>query len=265
VTAHDLLLQDAAAYALGSLDADSCRAFEAHLAGCETCAAEVRSLRGVTAALGASVPPRTPRPELRARVLGSIAGTVAPPAPRSSSRHSAWLPLAASLLMAVGAAAYAVRLQSRVGELEERLQQARLQASATDRLLADARRTAGDSQAAMAVIAAPDVARIDLAGQAIAPQARARALWSRDRGMVFTVANLPPLPAGRVYQVWVVTADAPISAGLLMPDATGSGSVYFDTPADIPPPVALAVTLEPAGGVPVPTGERYLIGTPRAL
>jgi hypothetical protein len=27
----------------------------------------------------------------------------------------------------------------------------------------------------------------------------------------------------------------------------------------------VAVTLEPAGGVPAPTGERYLIGTPSPL
>ena len=83
--------------------------------------------------------------------------------------------------------------------------------------------------------------------------------------MVFTVPNLPPLPPGRVYQVWVVTAQAPVSAGLLTPDASGGGSVYFETPVDILPPVAVAVTLEPAGGVPAPTGERYLIGTPSAL
>ena len=29
--------------------------------------------------------------------------------------------------------------------------------------------------------------------------------------------------------------------------------------------VAVAVTLEPAGGVPAPTGERYLVGTPAPL
>jgi anti-sigma-K factor RskA len=95
--------------------------------------------------------------------------------------------------------------------------------------------------------------------------ARARALWSRQRGMVFTASNLPPLPPGRVYQVWVVTAQAPVSAGLLTPDAQGGGSVYFETPVDIAPPVAVAVTLEPAGGVPAPTGARYLIGTPSPL
>jgi anti-sigma-K factor RskA len=83
--------------------------------------------------------------------------------------------------------------------------------------------------------------------------------------MIFSVSNLPAAPEGRVYQVWVVTANAPVSAGLLTPDASGSGSAYFETAPDIPPPVAVAVTLEPAGGVPAPTGERYLIGTPAPL
>jgi hypothetical protein len=56
-----------------------------------------------------------------------------------------------------------------------------------------------------------------------------------------------------------------VSAGLLTPDAQGGGSVYFETPVDIPPPVAVAVTLEPAGGVPAPTGAMYLVGKPSPL
>jgi len=35
----------------------------------------------------------------------------------------------------------------------------------------------------------------------------------------------------------------------------------FATPPDIPPPIAVAVTLEPAGGVPAPTGPKVLVGT----
>jgi anti-sigma-K factor RskA len=58
----------------------------------------------------------------------------------------------------------------------------------------------------------------------------------------------------------VVTDQAPVSAGLLAPDAQGSFSDTFDTPVDIRPPVAVAVTIEPAGGVPAPTGERFLVG-----
>ena len=116
----------------------------------------------------------------------------------------------------------------------------------------------------MGVLAAPDLVRIDLQGQTTAPQATARALWSRARGMVFASSNLPPPPAGQVYQVWVVTGPAPVSAGLFTPDASGGGLIFFETPPDIPPPAAVAVTLEPAGGVPAPTGNMYLVGKPGA-
>ena len=81
--------------------------------------------------------------------------------------------------------------------------------------------------------------------------------------MVFTATDLPPLPPGRVYQVWVVTAEAPVSAGLLAREPAGRATAVFRTPSDIGTPVAAAVTLEPEGGVPAPTGDRYLIGTPR--
>jgi anti-sigma-K factor RskA len=53
---------------------------------------------------------------------------------------------------------------------------------------------------------------------------------------------------------------APISAGMLKPDASGRVNVMFETPIDLPDPVAMAVTLEPEGGVPSPTGDKYLVG-----
>jgi anti-sigma-K factor RskA len=272
---HDELMADVAAYVLGSLDPHARHAFETHLAECAECTSQVRALRDVTDALALAVPQRTPRPELRARVLASVLGPtegsakppLMPPEAATSARTGfvfGWLPLAALLILTLGLGAYAVRLSMRVSDLEARLEQAILQASAAEGALADARRATADAQSAMAVLVAPDLARIDLAGQAVAPQARARALWSRSSGMVFTVSNLPSLPDGRVYQVWVVTNTAPISAGLLMPDPTGRGMAFFSTPPDIPAPVAVAVTLEPAGGVPAPTGERYLIGMPGA-
>ena len=152
-----------------------------------------------------------------------------------------WLPVAAAIVIAIGAGIYVARLQRQISDLQTRFDQA---------------------QAMTAVLAAPDLARIDLQGQATAPDARARALWSRSRGLVFTAANLPPAPAGKAYQVWVVTAQAPISAGLLLLDPGGVGTQFYTTPPDIPPPVAVAVTLEPAGGVPAPTGDRYLVGMP---
>ena len=58
----------------------------------------------------------------------------------------------------------------------------------------------------------------------------------------------------------MTTAPAPMSAGLIEPDASGRVNVVFSTPSDIPPPQAVAVTLEPAGGRPAPTGPKVLVG-----
>jgi anti-sigma-K factor RskA len=269
--AHDELKHDAAAYALGALEPAERAAFEAHLATCAECTAEVEQLRLSAGALAHAVPQVSPPPSLRAKILGQVAASPGAPRPaagvvvREKRGVPAWLQIAAMLVLGAGVFLYAQRMQARVSNLEAQLAQAQAQVANADRLIADARTVAFRAQSAMGVFAAPDVARIDLAGQPVAVTARARALWSRQRGMVFTVANLPALPPGRVYQVWVVTAQAPVSAGLLTPDASGGGSVYFETPVDILPPVAVAVTLEPAGGVPAPTGERYLIGTPSPL
>jgi anti-sigma-K factor RskA len=267
---HDELKHDAAAYALGVLDAAERAAFETHLGTCAECTEEVRQLRLGAGALPHAVPQVSPPPGLRARILGSVTASGGGPAEPHLVLHErrglpAWLQIAAMLAVGAGVFLYAQRMQTRVSNLEAQLAQAQAQVASADRLTAEARTVALRAQSAMGVFAALDVARIDLAGQPVAQMARARALWSRQRGMVFTVSNLPPLPPGRVYQVWVVTAQAPVSAGLLTPDASGGGSVYFETPVDILPPVAVAVTLEPAGGVPAPTGERYLIGTPSAL
>ena len=73
--------------------------------------------------------------------------------------------------------------------------------------------------------------------------------------------SLPAAPAGRTYQLWVLTArPAPTSAGLLKPDSNGRVSAVFATPSDLPNPVAMAVTLEPEGGVLSPTGDKFLVG-----
>ncbi len=255
----------AAPYVLGALDTAERRAFEAHVATCPVCRDDVRSLQRVADALARAVPQRTPSPAVRARVLASINVTAPTPALERSShggRVLGWLPLAASLVLAAGWGAHAWQLQGRLSMLEARLDDAEGRASAAERETVEARRVADDARGAMAVLAAPDLTRIDLSGQPPAPQATARALWSRNRGMVFTTTDLPPPPTGRVYQVWVVTAQAPVSAGLLTPDASGRATAVFQTPPDIPAPVAVAVTLEPAGGVPAPTGEKYLVGTP---
>jgi Anti-sigma-K factor rskA len=212
--------------------------------------------------LAQAVPQVDPPHELRARLLRSVSSTT-PTTTFTSPRPVAWwLATAASLALAAGLTIYSAQLRTRITGLETELRDTRARAEAAQLQMVDAQRTATGARTAVAILTAPDVARVDLAGQQpVSPSASARAFWSRARGMVFNASNLPPLPAGRTYQLWVVTAQAPISAGLLTPDPQGSVSEVFNTPPDIPQPVAMAVTIEPAGGVLAPTGEKYLVGT----
>jgi len=261
--------QALASYVVGALPPDERAAVEAHVASCAECQAELQSLHRVAHALAYAVPRRTPRPELRARVL-AIAGeqregrTVPLSAEPSSFGWATWLPLAAMLVLAVGLGVYAFQLQGRIELLESRLDVAVARAESAEQATAEVRAVADEAQSAMSVLAAPDLARIDLKGAATAPGASARALWSRQRGMVFTASDLPPIASGRIYQVWVVTASGPVSAGLLQPDPAGRGMRVFSTPPDIAAPVAVAVTEEPEGGVPAPTSDPILVGTPVA-
>jgi anti-sigma-K factor RskA len=235
VGVHDALSDQAASYVLGALSPAERDAFELHLAECSACAADVRGLSAVADAIGAAVPPAEPSAAVRARLTAAVRNEDPRRAgvPVVHKTHVApWLALAASLALAAGAVTYAIHLRGVVA----------------------------DAQRAAAVLTAPDVARVDLAGQPAAPGASARAFWSRSRGLVLTGSAVPALPAGRVYQLWAVGPQAPTSVGLLRPDTDGGVHRVYDTPPDLPKPVAFAVTIEPDGGVPAPTGEKYLVG-----
>jgi anti-sigma-K factor RskA len=273
---HEELREQAALYVLGALAPQERMAFESHLTTCVECSAEVRSLAVVPALLAQTVPQVDPSRTLREQVLRSAGGganvRLMPATPDHSNVSQTrdipgtalgpWLAAAASLALTVGLGVYAMELRGRVGDLESRLRDALARADASERQIADTRRAATDAESRVALLAAPDLTRVDLAGQKMAPQASGRGYWSRSRGLMFTASNLPPLPAGRTYQFWVLTAQTPpISNGwLLMPDASGRVTAVFDTPVDLPKPAAMAVSIEPAGGVPAPTGDLYLVG-----
>ena len=211
-------------------------------------------------ALARAVDQVEPPAALRERVLTSVAGAAAPARPTTSARVlPAWFASAALVAIAAGLAIYAAQLRSRVVTLENQLREAILRADASTAQLAEVRRTVADAQSRVAVLTAPDLSRAELAGQPVAPRASARAFLSPSRGLVFTATNLPALPAGRVYQLWVL-APQPVSAGLVRPDANGGVNVLLGAPPSLEAPVAVAVTIEPDGGVPLPTGDKYLVG-----
>jgi anti-sigma-K factor RskA len=261
---HRALRESAALYAANALPDDERRVFEAHVRTCADCARELASFGPVIRSLSLAVPQIDPPASLRERVVGphraSNVGAALPARTRASRWNAGWLSAAAVLIAALGLVRYVVTLRQQIGGLQQQLQETLVRLDRSERQLDAATRAVSGAQLRMAVLTAPDLARVDLAGQTPAPRASGRAFWSRTRGLVFAASALPALPPGRTYQLWVVTAQQPISAGLVRPDDTGAVTAFFATPADIPPPVAMAVTIEPEGGMPAPTGDKYLIG-----
>ena len=252
---HEELRELASAYVLGALDRDEREQFETHLAGCEICQDEVRSFRPVVDALAYSVPDRQPSADLRARVLGS--------GPRQSveKRSGAatvlpWFLATAAALALAALTPYTMQLRQRTRDLMATVRDLSARLADGDRQLVAVRRE-------VSLLAAPDVRRVELRGQAAAPNAGARAYFSRTRGVYFVAADLPSIPADKAYQLWFVPPAGrgnPVSAFVFKPDQSGGAAFIAEVQSTMPDPGALAVTLEPAGGVPAPTGEMYLVG-----
>ncbi|MEW6129802.1 MAG: anti-sigma factor [Acidobacteriota bacterium] len=102
--------------------------------------------------------------------------------------------------------------------------------------------------------------RINLEGQPPAPNSQALIHWDVKTNQWLVSADLPPAPEGKVYQLWFVTPDAKISAGLLKPNHTGHAFTEIPLPADLTNLAAAAITLEPEGGSAQPTMPIFVLG-----
>ena len=263
---HDELRDLTGGYALGALSEAERRAFEAHVETCPECAEEARGFAAVASGLAAAVPQVDPPAALRDRVLrAAIAGSpraTGGEAPRSTLGVFRFLSVAAALV-ALALGLYAISLQQRIRVLEEELRLASARGADVQQQLVRYRVAFDRASEIRAILAAPDMRRIDLAGQKAAPGASGRAFWSPAHGLVVAFDSLPPTAADRVYQLWVIppgAGAAPISAALLELQPDGR-AIALGAPASAARVGTVAVTLEPAGGVPAPTGDMIVVGT----
>ena len=101
---------------------------------------------------------------------------------------------------------------------------------------------------------------IVLAGLGPSPNASGHTFVNPERGKaVFYAFDLPALAPDKTYQLWWIEGGKPVSAGVFNVDERGTGSVQVER-APTGATDAWAVTIEPAGGVPAPTGEMVLKG-----
>jgi anti-sigma-K factor RskA len=93
-----------------------------------------------------------------------------------------------------------------------------------------------------------------------ARQATARAMWSRQGGLLLVARNLPALPGRKCYQLWLIRAKSPavLSAGLLNIGQDGTGHLFALPGDELDQVTGFAITDEPEGGSVVAKGRKLL-------
>lgn len=231
------------AYLLEALPDAERAGFERHLETCETCRADVESLRVATDALPVSVEALAPPPALKARIMAVVeaeaellAAAAGPradlPEPSPARRRRFSLPALRPAFALASALALLV-----LGGLG-------------GALLSGDDGTGGDR--ARTVVAS--VQRGD---------ASARLVVGRDASRL-EVSDLPAPPEGRVYQVWTLRRGGTPqpSASLFVPRSDGSATVAV--PGSLDGVDQVLVTDEPVGGSPAPTRTPFLSASPRS-
>ena len=257
------------AYALGQLPPQEGREVEDHLRECSICAQEARELAAVLSGVGESVPLVAPSAALRQRVLASVAVEGQEPA-RHERRVGVveqpkrlvwtWVPLAAAAVLVLAVGGVALRIEQARRELADEVTQTR---AVNDELMKRVQLYAGQTDLALSILTAGDMREIPLTGKEATAVAAARAYWSPARGLLVVTDRLPAAPTGRIYQVWVIPdKQKPVSAGLLGDQQGGRGMLIVTPPqGGVEGSVTIAVSDEPPGGLPAPSGSIHLAGS----
>jgi len=255
---HPQYAESLALYALGALDNPKELAeLEAHLGTCGDCRRELEALRADAALLAFSAVGPKPPERARQRLLNAIAAE--PRAERRKGRpvvvgrlRSRWLsfaPIAVMLLLAV----FSLLLGLNVRNVQRELRHARERESQLHDQLAEAQH----AQEVLAMLTDPSAMRVKLVSIPQArPQPLIQTIYKPENGHILMMAdNLAPLPANKVYELWLLPANghAPMPAGTFKPDANGAGMMWHPMETAGIDAKGFAVTIEQDPGSQTPT------------
>jgi anti-sigma-K factor RskA len=260
---HPTREEDFDLYALGTLEGDEKRAIESHLAGCSDCTRKLAEAQGRIALLALAAPPAAPSAAVKQRLMSQIRadaertapGRNAParPAPeRSFGFFGGWW-TAVLVPVGVALAIATIFLWNEDRQLNRQLEALHSTVRLEQQQLDQERQVAD-------LLAASDTITIRLAQQPGMPAGSAHVSYNPKTGMLMYDGALAPAPANKSYQLWLVPVNGkPISAGVFNPALGLPDHWMIGLPAGTAPK-AFAVSLEPAGGMPQPTGSMVLVG-----
>lgn len=114
----------------------------------------------------------------------------------------------------------------------------------------------------LAILEARDVDLILMDGLDVNPTGFGKVVWDKDNGQaLLQIANMPVVPTAKEYQLWFVINNQPFSAGVFaVNDPLKDNFFKIQELNQSATQGAFAITLEPEGGSPQPTGDMYMLG-----
>jgi anti-sigma-K factor RskA len=209
---------------------------------CPVCVPGVRGARQLINLIGATSPSVEPPARLRKRVLALAGGETASPWRWSP----VWAGLAAAaLILAMFFNSRAQRASTDLAQASTELAQQQAESAAQTRELARLNE-------AFAILNQPEAKQVVFGGAAPQPP-RGRVFLDPSRGVLLLASNLPPAPAGKIYEMWVIPKGGKaVPAGLFQSAADGTALHVLPGAVDVAGTAAVAVTLEVAAGATVP-------------
>jgi anti-sigma-K factor RskA len=255
------------ANALTTLDEQDEQELEEHLAGCAECAPEMDEWQSTAAELAYVSQPLEPSADLRERIFQRLrdektkAGVARviplPQARRRIKRLPRFVAIAAALIfVALLSGLIILWRENRAASVEI----ARLAAQ-----INNSRDELNQQREILGLLTRAGTRMAELAGTKDAPAAHGVLAFDNQSGSAVLVAqDLPPAPAGKVYQLWFIVNAKPLPGSVFKIDAAGNAVMHDQIPHAALNSAVFAVTLEPQGGVTSPTGTTYLLSPARA-
>lgn len=265
-----------AAKALTALDAEDARSLDTHLESCVECRAEIYEWEQTAAFIALDAGALEPSPQVRDLILASVRAEGASKAKRNDERAatsaasdvSRVLPFEQprrnvwTSLGSFGAIAATLLFVGLLVSLVTLWQQNRSTTVELARLSSQMEETKDQLERARAVVAlltSPGARMTELAGTNAAPGAHAMLAYDKSGHAMLMAKGLPAAPSGKAYQLWFIKDGKKMPGKVFTTDAAGNGSVEDQIPEVALGSAVFAITLEPAGGVQVPTGAVYLL------
>jgi hypothetical protein len=236
---HEELREHYELYAIGVAGEPERSEIREHLnRGCEVCMTEMKRARALAALLGGAAAEAPPPPRLRRRILAAAG---------HEQRRFGWAPLLglATALSLFGAFYFSSRERQIAANMTALRGQMRQQAIELTQL-----------NEAFAILSGPQTLEVSF-GQG----PKGKVYIDRSRGVLLIASNLPPAPAGKVYEMWTIPKGVgarPVPAGLFQPDPSG-GAIHLQRGPVDPNLGVVAVTIENEGGAQQPTSTPLIV------